>query len=337
MHYKFDLINLKPGDILLSHGDGIQAKIIGEATDGNFSHAMLYVGGTVIHADGNGVYSRNPQRIYSNNKSDLAVYRLKNNLSDDEVEKICKAARSEVGKLYDIKGAISSVMSGKDRSIKNRQFCSKLVALAFDVVNINFGKSIDKITPNDFCRSDLLNLKENLIVAMDDDEYAYATSPDYNLDLQIETFEWLSEARDCSKKRNRIIGSVNDVLQYLVDFPEDDGKFCEIIERSRYYGFSGIDRENNPHRYDFLLFKERLSHMDRASQKKFIMIETIGLGEEITIRQNNYLWAVRLMAERKISFFRKDFAKELYINATTRAQVINLCAKYEKFLLKLLQ
>jgi hypothetical protein len=333
MHYKFDILNLLPGDILLSRSDGIQADIIGEATSGHFSHAMLYVGGTIIHADSNGVYSKNPQRLYSQNKNDLAVYRLKEKISDENIEIICKKARSEVGKLYDLKGAISSVRNGSDRSIESRQFCSKLVGLAFDSIKISFGKPIDKLSPNDFYRSELLERKDH-VIPMEDGDFEFAISPDYNLDLQIETFEWLSEARNYAlKNRNRIIGSINDVFNYLIEFPEDDEIFCKIINESRYYGFSDIDKEKNPYRYDFNLFKKRLSEISANKKLQFIIFESIGLDEEIMMRKNNYFWALLMLAERDILFFRKnhELARDLYMNATTRRHIINLISEYKNF------
>ncbi len=232
---------------------------------------MLYVGGTVIHADGAGVYSKNPQRIYSKKKDGLAVYRLKEKPTKELIEEICKKARSEVGKLYDLKGAISSISNGTDKSAEHKQFCSKLVALAFQAGGIIFEKSIDKMTPNDFCQSNLLELKDH-VIPMSEYDQIFAQSPDYNLELQIETFEWLSKARDIAfKKRKRIIGSISNVFEYLIDYPEDDDTFCKLIDESRYYEFANIDKEINPDRYDLLLFKEHLSSIDNDKKKKIFI------------------------------------------------------------------
>lgn len=53
----------------------------------------------------------------------------------------------------------------------------------FGLVWIDFGKLFEKIIFNDFCCSDNLELREELILLMDDDEFVFVISFDYNFDF----------------------------------------------------------------------------------------------------------------------------------------------------------
>jgi hypothetical protein len=79
--------------------------------------------------------------------------------------------------------------------------------------------------------------------------------------------------------------------------------------------------------------KNHLSKIKKSDRENFFRFEFFSLGEEISFRERNYLWAIRLMAEQDLKFFKKnyDLAKKLYVNATTRAFVINVLDKYKEF------
>lgn len=60
--YAYDIPSLQPGDILLSTTSEKPSGWIRAATGSAYSHAMLYTYNTIVHADGDGVFSTNPQR-----------------------------------------------------------------------------------------------------------------------------------------------------------------------------------------------------------------------------------------------------------------------------------
>ncbi|WP_071956400.1 YiiX/YebB-like N1pC/P60 family cysteine hydrolase [Delftia sp. HK171] len=339
-YYGFDWRRLKVGDVLLSRGASKQASLISNLTGGDFSHVMLFVGGTLIHADGDGVYSKNPRRIIRNDKNNLAVYRLINDVSSENLKRMCKFARGEIGKLYDVKGAIASIRSGADKSSKDKQFCSRLVAEAFKSIDIDFGKSTDKITPNDFCRFNTIFAKlEQLVVPLKNADVSYANSPDYNLVLQEETFQWLGRVRDFAASKGFSIGSMNDVIDYLFEHPEDDEKICEIVDQTRYYGFVDIDEDKNPYKYDLLQLELEMSNKDLDSREEIFSSLIHGIEEECENRKENYYSSIRNVTLKDLKFFRKshDLNKRLYWNVVRRAHVIKCWMEYQKFCLKIIE
>lgn len=74
MSYLLDFNKLQIGDIILQSGTSKFSWWIKKITGSNYSHAMLYVGESTIHALTNGVYSTNPQRIIVDSNNDLKVF-----------------------------------------------------------------------------------------------------------------------------------------------------------------------------------------------------------------------------------------------------------------------
>lgn len=94
MPYILDLHKLQLGDIILESGTTKYSEAIKTATNSDYSHAMLYVGGSIIHAMPDGVYSENPQRIIVESKESLKVMRTKMTLSEDNKQIICTFGRN---------------------------------------------------------------------------------------------------------------------------------------------------------------------------------------------------------------------------------------------------
>ncbi|AJY62570.1 hypothetical protein KS03_5622 (plasmid) [Burkholderia glumae LMG 2196 = ATCC 33617] len=74
--------------------------------------------------------------------------------------------------------------------------------------------------------------------------------------------------------------------------------------------------------------------MKTSDKDIFLSNEMIGLGEELSNRQENYFSSIHFLAERDISFFKNNYelAKELYLNVTMRCFVMNHCPLYKKYL-----
>ena len=76
--YILDWGKLEVGDIILEHGYALHSSIICKATGSHYSHAMIYVGNTIIEATQKGrVFSKIPNRFTVKNINDLKVLRLK--------------------------------------------------------------------------------------------------------------------------------------------------------------------------------------------------------------------------------------------------------------------
>ena len=62
--YLLDIQKIKEGDVILTAEKSLTSKIIRRATNSDFSHSMLYVGGGgYIHSDSDGVHAGSVQRL----------------------------------------------------------------------------------------------------------------------------------------------------------------------------------------------------------------------------------------------------------------------------------
>ena len=62
------------GDIILESGSSKFSWWIKYGTNSKYSHAMIYVGHSIIHALTDGVYTENPQRIIVDSINNLKIY-----------------------------------------------------------------------------------------------------------------------------------------------------------------------------------------------------------------------------------------------------------------------
>lgn len=98
--YTYDIPSLQPGDVLLSTTSEKPSGWIRAVTGSAYSHAMLYTYNTIVHADGNGVFSTNPQRkLFLKGQS--IVLRLAAPHSVD-LNAVCAFALDRAGSLYTV-------------------------------------------------------------------------------------------------------------------------------------------------------------------------------------------------------------------------------------------
>lgn len=263
--WKFSEQKLKKGDLLFT-----RSKLVGDsiakATKGDFGHVMLYLGNTVIHADTNGVWSKNTQRILVRDPSRLAAYRLKKPLSQEQLEKIENFARNKVGSIYSIPEATQSVPFLRRKKLKrvhrnqsDRQFCSRLVAQSFSDAQIYLVDNVDYCTPVDIAQSNLLEEIPDAVVQANDEEIAFYKTKDPNLKLQKATYSWLNKVRDLAEENK--LGTVStqaEVTLFLCKNPQFDNVVCDYINATEYVSLYDFDKVKNPWRYDG---KKMLEHL----------------------------------------------------------------------------
>lgn len=166
MKYVLDFNKLQHGDIILESGNTkIISSTIKTVTGSHYSHAILYIGRSVVHATSDGVYSKNPQRILVDNINDLKVLRCCD-VNSNQLEKICDFARNQIGSLYSVAEATLSPVLGKTekKASAREQFCSRLVAQAYYYgANISLVKNPDYCSPADIERSQLLKVVDNVV------------------------------------------------------------------------------------------------------------------------------------------------------------------------------
>lgn len=285
--YGFDLGRLQVGDVLLSLGDSKFAPKVAWATNGPFSHAMLYVGHSVIHADPDGVYSKNPQRVTVDASDKLGVLRLNRALSADEKAGLCDFARYWVGSLYSKADAGLTPVFNKIRkpAVSDKQFCSRLVAQAYAAIDIPLVKNADYCSPNDLLRSPKMESIGGCVKKLGPAEIDFAESEDYNEQIQKATFEWLAKVRDLAKRRN--LGKVlrhADIVPLLIKHRGYDEVITNYAIASGYPNFATVDRIKNPYRYNprcFLLWCDflQVSVLDLVEQEQRSIDESRRLRE----------------------------------------------------------
>lgn len=263
--WKFDLEMLQKGDVLFTRSKFVGTGIA-KATKGRFGHVMLLLDSMVIHADTKGVWSKNPQRILMNDQSRLAAYRLKNPLSEESLQRIESYARSRVGSLYSIPQAYKSIQKPikrtTDRNLLDRQFCSRLLAQSFAEAGVNLVSDIDYCTPNEIADSELLHEVSNAVVPASAVDIEFCATPDFNMEIQIETYKWLNQVRALSEKHQlRPMFAQSDVAQWVLDHPQFDAVICDYIQCTKYLSLYDADKRKNPWRYTpILMFAKLISH-----------------------------------------------------------------------------
>jgi hypothetical protein len=254
MTWLFDLNKLKQGDILFSRSRNI-GKAIAKATKGPYSHVMLYVGGTLIHAERNGVWSKNPQRITVEDPSLLNAFRLKNPLDENSLISLEDFARSKVGSLYSIPQAISTLRKPNSVIANEEQFCSRLVAQSFRAVNIELVDNPDFCTPNQIANSKMLEAVIGCVRKASIKNIEFSKTKDYNLEIQKETYIWLRKVRDLTKRRGlKPIHTQNDVNNLVIENPGLDKVIGNYVKSTKYSDYFDIDKKMNPWRYDSAKF-----------------------------------------------------------------------------------
>lgn len=148
-------------------------------TMSRYSHASLYIGNDqIIEAIGSGVTLQTVQQAVKDD-SLVSVYR-RLHVTPGQAGMIVRYARQQIGKDYDLSGALGSgarstngtiigmflspiVAIGLAADLYNRAnpesafFCSELVTLAFQHANVPLNASGPSSTPEDIRRSHVLN------------------------------------------------------------------------------------------------------------------------------------------------------------------------------------
>ncbi|MES2918755.1 MAG: YiiX/YebB-like N1pC/P60 family cysteine hydrolase [Pseudomonadota bacterium] len=246
--YILDISRLEVGDIILTAQDGLISKAVRFVTKSDYSHAMLYVGDcSVIHSDGNGVHSKNPQRMLFDEPTYAEVLRLAVKPDLSAIQRACSFARSQIGREYSVPDAIMAKTRPVSARESNRQFCSRLVAQAFDYAGVKLVGDPDYCTPQEIFESTLLMAVEGCIRVAAAQELAIAKS-EGQLGRQDEaTNSFLSMARGASGDDLQDFGQVT---QFLMKNPRFDRDFSAALRRSGYLDLWKMDLVANPWRYD---------------------------------------------------------------------------------------
>jgi hypothetical protein len=235
------------GDIILTTTTGRQSKVIRKFTKSDISHAMICVDPcSVIDATGEGVHARNTQRLFFPDDCPIYVLRLQRALSRRELDLICAFVRARVGTRYSKREAVSTAFGGMD-TWSTRQFCSRLVAQAYAAAGVPLVTDPNFCSPGDLKDSPLLTEVVGATETITDYEIKRWEN---DSDMTQMTREATNSLLDGIRKKNKNIENLNDVDTHLIQHPEDDAYFCELLEGSGYLELWKPELEKNWWQYD---------------------------------------------------------------------------------------
>lgn len=243
-----EISKLQAGDIFLTTQKHIVSKAIKGFTSSDFSHAMLHVGdGSYIHSDGDGVHAGNVQRLLFEHQKYVQVLRLREDVDRNLINSACAFARREVGKQYSVKDAIKTKNPLSKKNDTNRQFCSRLVAQAFESVGLELVKNSSYCAPQELDDSELTVRISGCVRKAIGAEIEFAKSEN-PLEKQASiTNQIISEVRIITQKD---IQTFEQLLDYLLESNEHDNAITNIIKKSGYLFMWQHEINANPWRYN---------------------------------------------------------------------------------------
>lgn len=265
--HTYDISTLKRGDIILSTSAEKLSGIIRRATKSQYSHAMLYVKNTVVHADEDGVFTTNPQRkLFPANTSH--VYRLQG-VDDLAINSACQFALNLSGSIYSIPEAILSAALRKSevKAISDQQYCSRLVAQAYASAGIHLVRNPDYCFPGGLVDHSAAKIDHGATRPATPAELALAETIDTVKIHQENTYAWLRPFAEHARQIGFAVMTIKEAFEATVAHPELDSILAHLLERSGYLEDFTLDRLANPHRYDDRVFSKLLSKSDGSPYK----------------------------------------------------------------------
>ena len=327
--YIIDRSKLLPGDIILTAEQAPVSTIVRVATFSRYSHAALWVDGTMIEATQDGVFSKNAQRLILDKASHADVYRSRVPLTENQAQQICDYARSQVGTLYALDEAMLVLpMRVKKLGLKEtkRQFCSRLVALAYQ----QSGYNLQNLRQPLFCTPRMLSVctafqkVPGMIREATQAELAFAETDDPVKKNQEQLFEWLNAVRKLVAADETLscafdIQSVNDINDILYAHPNLDDAITALIKSNEYLAFYNHDTKNENLAYRYNKFA--MIQMVNSFNKPFdFLLEELKKEPEMFRRfEIMTLSMIEKYEETGLAYFREHL--NLYKNLMTGVHV----------------
>lgn len=248
--YLFDRTKLKSGDIILTRSNEKNSSLICKVTKSDFSHAILYVGeSSYIHSDPYGVHSSNIQRLLIDELRYAKVMRVNDPV---DIEKAITYARLQVGTSYSKVSAANAFAKVFTKHDAKRQFCSRLVAKAYETAGINLVANSDACLPQEIADSECVGEVKGCLYQAKSEEIEFAQSYDPIKNQSEITNNILKSVR---KLLGSKIQSLADITSALIANPKYDNEITEIYESSGYLTMWAYEQERNPWRYNVDLFR----------------------------------------------------------------------------------
>lgn len=324
--FKINLKNLEIGDIILVDNTkrNKKSKLIGNiiklSTQGDYTHALIYLEGTYAEANKNGVHFHNLSRLYFKNKEDVKVLRYKG-LTYQQKQKISSTIREIYGTPYSINNAILSALKLNPKENKKNykgEFCSRIIAKAYSSANINLhnNKTFENITPEDLNSTPLLKKITINFLEVSEKELESEDPSDYQEKIVTNLIKEINEIID-----GIVVFSLSGLLKYLANNnvkKEIDKKIAETITKSGYLDLWKREKKINANEYDYVLIKKEYKLLNDKEKKERIISE-IHLAIQTIVRHyyQNYVYFLKKDLKFELETF--SLLKNLYLNLINNA------------------
>ncbi|MCU8086859.1 YiiX/YebB-like N1pC/P60 family cysteine hydrolase [Shewanella sp. SM21] len=314
-----DMDKLEVGDIILTREKAVLSKGVRFFSQGEYSHAMLYVSrGSYIHSDNNGVHSGNIQRKLFEKSDDVKVVRI---TESSYVKNACDYARNRIGTEYSVKDAIKSVLPKRNKVPSNKQFCSRLVAESYKYAGLNLVNDPHFCIPSELDRSPYVKEVLGCVREASGSEILFANS-ETGLKIQDSATNLiLREARRITGKNIQNFQDLSDALLLDGSF---DSEIYEIAMNSGYYDLLSKDMAKNPWRYDGETF------IARKIPKSVLITQAIDEVKATKELHSRYLkmyqYYTHLCSKSELKYFMRE--RQLYCDLLSATELNKKSAEY---------
>lgn len=241
---------LLPGDIVLTTTTAAISRAIRIATRSDISHAMVCVDYcSVIDATGEGGHARNTQRLFLEDACAVHVLRLRSGISPAQLSAVITYMRGHVGTQYATAEALLVGLGGAPQW-SAKQFCSRLVAQAYESAGIRLVADPNFCSPADLKDSPLLVVVPDATELVSEQEVSDWLELD---DVPQRMRSAINAVLDGAREKDPTIQTFDELHRFLVFNPEHDAHFCRLLEESGYLSVWQIERDRNPWQYDLTL------------------------------------------------------------------------------------
>lgn len=341
--YVLDRDKLESCDIVLSRvswdwdvfGDALKSHLIRMGSK-DYSHAMLYFDGSILHAHLPMVFATNPQRVWAVQDDDCLSLRCPI-LTSNQKAGIEAYAREHVGALYSTMEAVQTPLrkKGKACSVSGKEFCSRLVAEAYASVGISLVDNSSFCAPGDFLKSKNLKQMGPCTRIATDIDVNIIKSKDYVLLSQNRTYDLLENVRILAKQDGFEITTFKSVVEYVQQHPLRDAKVAQLFLQTHYFETWKEEADAHRYRYDLLAYKQWASlYPQYAKVGLSSMFDCVGRYGDALLILDGIHANLRTIAQL-VACYRKmlqDIAKRLQIpivlcmGRTEVGPLANLCA-----------
>ena len=253
MQYKLNIGKLKPGDIILVGYNDTTGREIQRRTESDFSHAMLYWRGSILHA-ADIVITFNPSRMLFEEDESVCILRLKDEYWNVlRIKDLIDYARRFVGTFYD-KRALIALRDGKKVEPKvNRQMCARYVAECFDYVCLDLVEDYELCTPEDIYKSKIVYPVDNPLLEATPWDIAFYNS----YDVTEHQFEAIKGFLVSLKRRfpQEDIVSLLQLEEFIKKNPDNGDIALELLKKTEYFDLWSLEREHCQYLYNVEEFK----------------------------------------------------------------------------------